>query len=70
MQEDIYNEIVINKKTAMHNPDSFQQFFISTRASKLFNTILNLETTALHQVDCLDLHKKGLYQLFITCATV
>ena len=48
MQEDIYNEIVINKRSAIHNPDSFQQFCISTKATKLFDTILNLETTALH----------------------
>ena len=46
-KEDL-NEIVINKKNAIHNPDSFQQFCISTGATKLFEPILNSETTTLH----------------------
>ena len=48
LKKKIYNEIVINKKNAIHNPDSFQQFCISPGATKLFDTILNSETTALH----------------------
>ena len=46
-KEDL-NEIVINKKNATHNPESFQQFCIFTGATKLFEPILNSETTALH----------------------
>mgnify|MGYP006964546679 CR=1 FL=1 len=46
-KEDL-NDIVINKKNAIHNRDSFQQFCISTGATKLFEPILNSETTTLH----------------------
>ena len=47
MKKKIYNEI-INKENAMYNLDSFQQFCISTGATKLFDKILNLVTTAPH----------------------
>ena len=43
----IYNEIVIYKECAIHKPHSFQQFCVSTEATKMFKTILNSVTNAL-----------------------
>ena len=41
LKRKIYNEIAINKESAIHNPESFQQFCISRGVTKLFDIILN-----------------------------
>ena len=48
LKEKIYDKIVINRECAIHDPDNLQKFWISTEATKLFNTIINSVKNALH----------------------
>ena len=41
LKRKIDNEMVINKESAIHNPESFQKLCISRGVTKLFDTILN-----------------------------
>ena len=65
----VYTEFITKKETHLYDPDTFREFCISAGAT-MFDNILSAVTTSRHSSDRIDLNKKGLFQLYITCATV
>ena len=63
----VYTEFVAKKETHLYDPNAFREFCISAGATKLFDSILCSVTTSRHSSDRIDLNKKGLFHLYITC---